>query len=280
MSTPTIGALAPWFGSNRLLASNVGREVRGCEWVGIPFGGGMSEVAHIDARAIVVNDLHRHVINLAMVVADLDSGPHLVQMLDALPFHPDTLAAAQVACLGREAVVRGPIPDIAAARDYFVACWMARSGLAGTKGEFRGSLPVRWSASGGDSNVRYRSAVASLGDWQIAMKRCNFTCLDVFEFLGKVKDQKGHGIYLDPPFPGPGDAYKHTFGEEKHRDLAKLLAGFAQARVVCRFYDHPLIRELYPEPQWTWTRYSGRKQTNDEAPEVLVINGPSYAEAS
>ena len=39
-----ITALAPWFGSNRTLAENVGRALAGCEWVGVPFAGGMCEL--------------------------------------------------------------------------------------------------------------------------------------------------------------------------------------------------------------------------------------------
>ena len=41
---------------------------------------------------------------------------------------------------------------------------------------------------------------------------------------------------------------------------------FDQARVVCRFYNHPLIRDLYPEAlSGTGARFSGRKQTDAEA---------------
>jgi hypothetical protein len=50
--------------------------------------------------------------------------------------------------------------------------------------------------------------------------------------------------------------------------------------VVCRFYDHPLIHEIYPEGRWTWRRLVGRKQSNAEASELLVINGPSQAKAN
>jgi hypothetical protein len=58
--------------------------------------------------------------------------------------------------------------------------------------------------------------------------------------------------------------------------LAGVLASFERARVVCRFYDHPLIRELYPrELGWVWRRFTGRKQSNAQAPEVLILNGPS-----
>src|SRR3989442_1336237 len=94
----TINALAPWFGANRLLGEHVGHHLRGCEWVGIPFCGGMSELAHIDARTVLVSDLHRHVLNLARVVADEALCSQLRTRLDATPFHPDILAHAQYWC--------------------------------------------------------------------------------------------------------------------------------------------------------------------------------------
>lgn len=270
----TTTAIAPWFGSNRMLAPIVGKELAGCKWVGVPFAGGMSELAHIKASTIVVSDLHRHVINLARVVRCPKILESLVKALDAKPFHPETLSDAQERCL--QGVDESLPVDYLAAEAYFVACWMGRSAKAGTDGEFTGGLPVRWSATGGDSNTRYRSATASLEAWGEIMRRCNFVVQDVFEFLSNVKDLDGHGLYLDPPFPGPGDAYKHRFTEEQHLRLAGLLWDFQRCRVVCRFYDHPLIRELYPEPRWTWMRLKGRKQSNDAAPEVLIINGPSY----
>jgi len=65
-----ITALAPWFGSNRTLAENVGTALAGCQWVGVPFAGGMCELLQIKARSLLVSDLHRHVLNLAAVAAD------------------------------------------------------------------------------------------------------------------------------------------------------------------------------------------------------------------
>lgn len=31
-----INALAPWYGSNRMLAEHVGKALEGCTWVGVP----------------------------------------------------------------------------------------------------------------------------------------------------------------------------------------------------------------------------------------------------
>lgn len=274
---PTTTALAPWFGSNRTLGHEVGAALKGCRWVGIPFAGGMPEVLHLSAPTIVVSDVHRHVVNLASVVAHPLLGPRLYRELRRLPFHPDMLKAGQAASSTYE-YLKGP--DVSmddeqrlhAAKWYFVAVWMGRSANAGTEREFSGGLSVRWNANGGDSNTRYRSAVKSLVAWRRCLQRCNFVVADCFDFLARCHDKPDTGIYCDPPFLGPGDKYKHKFTEEQHRKLAHWLAMFEYATVVCRFYDHPLVRELYPDDLWTWRSLVGRKQSNADAPEVLLVN--------
>jgi DNA adenine methylase len=273
--TMKITALAPWFGSNRMLGEHVGAELRGCEWVGIPFSGGMAEVPHITARGLLVNDLHRDIINLARCTRDDESRQWLKEQADARVFHPDELAAAQEACKS------GSRFDRQRALDYFVAVWMGRSGKAGTDEEFKGNLSARFTASGGGSAKRYRSAVESLEAWGHTLKRCEFSTLDFREFLGECHDRPKHGIYCDPPFPGAGEAYRHKFSERDHRDLAKLLNKFQRARVVVRYYADPLVAELYPRDRWTWRELRGRDQANNAGkPEVLLINGPSYAEGT
>lgn len=277
-----VTALAPWYGSNRMLAKHVGEELKGCNWVGVPFAGGMTEIAQIKARTINVNDKHRHIMNLACYLGT-DEGPtRLLEALDHLPFHPDTLAYAQNYCremerAGFEFGTKENRLDEKWAVNYFITCWMTRAGSSGTDAEFTAGISTRWSASGGDSNVRFRSATAALLSWGQVMRRCNFTCLDFREFLDHCHNKAGHGVYCDPPFPGPGDKYTHNLGPHGHDELAERLRLFISARVVIRYYDVPMIRELYPEPQWTWRHLTGRKQTNDAAPEVLIINGPSYA---
>jgi DNA adenine methylase len=247
-----VRALAPWFGSGRMIAPLVGRELAGCKWIGVPFAGGMSEIAEIDARSIAVNDLHRHVVNLARVVACDIRRQHLCIRLSRLPFHPDTLATAQRNCreienAGDDWLSVDSDPDTYAALWYFVCCWMGRSASGGCPREFEGGISTRWNANGGDSNTRYRSALRGLVEWGRIMRRCSFTCLDAFEFLDKCPDTKKTGIYVDANWPDDGEKYKHKIDENGQRRLAVKLASFHHARVVVRFGDHPLIRELYPE---------------------------------
>lgn len=271
-----ISTLVPWYGSGRTNAHIVGAQLAGCSWVGVPFAGGMSEVGHITARTVVVGDKHRHLINLANVLRCHEFGAELIRDLRRVPFHEDALRHAQERCRWFEE--RGWDLSVTtefsyeAALNYFVCAWMGRSGVAGTDGEFRGGLAVRWDAGGGDSATRFRSAVEGLRDWRRVFPRCTFVVRDCFEFLADVKDEPGVGLYCDPPWPKDGDKYVHKFTEQQQRDLAAALTRYTRARVVVRYGDHPLIRELYPEPHWRWLPVTGRTQAHTKKAEVLLVN--------
>lgn len=279
---PKITAIAPWFGSNRMLAHEVGAELAGCKWVGVPFAGGMTEVVAIDARTINVNDKHSHVMNLASVTACPVLGPKMYRILRRIPFHPGVLDNAQDWCKHIGAFPDGYKGDrdrLHWAVNYFIAAWMPRHGSSGTKTEFNAGISTRWNASGGDSAAHYQGAIRSINAWRKVLRRCNFTSLDFREFLAKCKDEPGIGIYCDPPFPGPGDRYAETMTDDDHYALMSMLRGFRNARVVIRYYDVPLVQDLYPEDRWTWRRLKGRDQANNgEKPEVLIINGSSNAQ--
>jgi len=269
-----INALAQWFGGNRMLAESVGKALGRLRWCGVPFAGGCPELPRISTSAGVANDLHRHVINLARVVRDDDLVEQLVRRLDGLLFHAEELAEAQRRCRECEQLgsLRGA-PEVSWAADYFASCWMGRGGHAGKCGEFDQGLSLRWTSSGGDSAVRFRSAVESLRDWHRALRNWSFTCIDAFDFLDKVRDADGHGLYVDAPWPDAGDDYRHTFTREQQARLAEALAKFTLTRVVVRYGDHPLIRELYPVPRWSWLEQTSRNQRNGATAEVLIVNG-------
>jgi DNA adenine methylase len=272
-----VTALANWYGTDRTICPKIAELLADCEWVGLPFAGGMSAIQAIRARTIVANDLHRHVMNLACVVAAVGY-KEFQDSLRKILFHPDSLEAAQAHCIEMErgGWTFGNIDNRLSERwalNYFVCSWMSRSGLAGTEAEFKGGLSLRWEAGGGDSAKRYHSAIDAIEVWHKEFCRCTFSVLDVFEFLiQKCKDQKGHGLYADPPFFGPGDKYTHKFGMDQWVRLAVELAGFEHTRVVIRCYDVALMRQLFPEGVWVWHRVDGRKQTNEVVSEVLITN--------
>ena len=263
-------ALAPWLGGCRMIAKETGKALDGCEWVGIPFAGGMSEVPHIKARGLLVNDLHRDIINLANAVCIPEFRGWIKEQADAMIFHPDCLKTAQDAC--KSAPPPRNSTDALRALNYFVAVWMGRSGKAGTDDEFDGNLAMRFTASGGGSNTRYRSAIESLEAWGQTLKRCEFSCLDWRVFMTKCQDKPKHGLYVDAPWPKDGGNYLHKFTETDQQELAVALGKFDQCRVVVRYGDHPLIRELYPESAWTWHMMTSRTQGNNAKAEALIVN--------
>ena len=217
-----------------------------------------------------------------VAVADMTEADYGKPTIRFKLLHPIELTQSQDVSRSVESLVEElgdkPLSDellLCWAEHYFTAVWIARSGTAGTERELHAPLAMRWDAGGGDSVTRYHNAIRSLNQWRSTLRRASFDTLDVFAFLEKCKDRPRHGIYCDQPFPGPGDRYKHTFSEEQTRALAERLTAFEQARIVCRYYDHPLVREVYPEEHWHWQHLNGRKQTNAPAPEVLLSRGES-----
>lgn len=283
MSTKTkprkIKQLADRFGSNRENAHRPGELLKGCTCIAIPFAGGMCEVPYMESNIVLVNDLDRHVVNLARVVREFTQ-ERLAAKLDCTPFHPDVLREAQAFCRRMEALPddekpgRGSDFGFEWAYHYFISAWMVRGGSMGTDGEFDQALSIRWKSGGGDSVVRFRNATEALKEWQKTMQRCTFTTLDAFEFIGQCKkrDIPENGIYCDAPWPKDGDAYTHKFPEPMQRRLSKVLGEFERTKIVVRYGDHPLIRELYKEPKWTWNLVTGRTQANDAKAEVLLTN--------
>ncbi|MCH8853398.1 MAG: DNA adenine methylase, partial [Planctomycetes bacterium] len=118
------------------------------------------------------------------------------------------------------------------------------------------------------------------------LRRCAFALLE------KIEDAPGVAIYVDPPYikatrgSGGGSRYLHDFYDDDHARLAELLNRFKQARVVVSYYSDPRLHELYAG--WTFRPMHMHKNLHVQnrrgssrtlAPEVLLMNGPSYAEA-
>ena len=263
-----IRQLVDRFGSNRMNAHRPAEFFNGCSCIAVPFAGGMCEAAHFKTNVLLINDLDRHVMNCATIVRD--EPQRLAELCDKPLFHPDELVKAQAICMRKRET---EMPCMEWAHAYYVASWMTRGGKMGSKGEFEQGLSIRWKSGGGDSVVRFRNATEGIAEWSKVVRPCTFTTLDCFDFLAECKgrDIPQNGVYADPPWPDDGDKYTHRFTEVMQRQLAKTLASFEDSRIVIRYNNHPLIRELYPESKWTWHHLEGRTQANNQKSEVLVV---------
>lgn len=205
----------------------------------------------------------------------------------------------------------GAVTSLMAERAYwfFIASWMGRNGTAGTdRPDYQ--LAVRWTVSGGSPTVRFRSAVESIPAWHERLRNVVILNRDGFEVINRYEDRPGTAIYADPPYAaetrsnapavagggggGGGGRYKHEFKHDSsalfggpaddHQRLADELRKYKHARVVVSAYDCPRYRELYEG--WTFVEHTmlkllhqqnGRGTRSKEAPEVLIVNGPSFA---
>lgn len=263
-----------------------------------PFCGSMAVLFAKDpAQKETVNDLHGDLINLAWVLQDPRAAEALYERLQAILFSESLLDEA------RGTLEHTPIPEkadppngqhISRALWYFLSAWMGRNGTAGTA-RVDYQIAVRWTKGGGSPTVRWRNAVDSIPAWHYRLLNVVILRRDAFAILDRFEDVKETAIYVDPPYHastrGNGGRYKHEFSHESdmfaaddHTRLRDILSGYRKARVVVSYYDHPRIRELYDG--WTFIEHTrqkhlhaqnGRGERPKEAPEVLILNGPSFS---
>lgn len=290
-----IKAIAPWFGGKRTMAPDIVRLLGKHTQYFEPFCGSMAVLfAKEPSRQETVNDLHADVINLARVLQIGAVAEALYDRLQRTLFCESLLEDAE-AYLGDDWLLDGDSCDLERAYWYFLACWMARNGVAGTAATDY-QLAVRWTAGGGSPTIRFRSATESLPAWHRRLQNVVILNRDAFDIIPKFDDAEGVVIYADPPYPaesrsdgsGPGGhkgEYRHEFTHDglygnDHERLHKMLSACKQARVVVSSYDCPRIRSLYAG--WIFldkTRaknlhsQNGRGARKKEAPEVLIVNG-------
>lgn len=299
---PKVTAIAPWFGGKRMLASHIVTQFGPHDYYGEPFCGSMAILfAKPPAKVETVNDLHGDMTNLAWVLQDVRSAERLYDRLQHVLFAEELLTEA-IARVSDEIPIGVRLDGDAAVERaywYYLASWMSRNGTAGTqRAHGHGyAIAVRWGTGGGSPTVRFRSTIESIPAWHHRLRNVVILRRDAFSILDRFADVKSTLIYADPPYLGEsrsnydgGAQYVHEFCngggifEDDHQRLRDMLAAYRQARIVVSYYDHPRIRQLYRG--WTCLELKARKnlaqqngggRPKTEAPEILLINGPSHA---
>jgi len=289
MNGAALKAIAPWLGGKRTIGPEIVRELGPHRAYWEPFCGSAAVLfAKEPSQQETVNDLHAMLVNLARVLADPGQSIELYERACK------TLSSTDLYFRSAEWLESLPVEQVLdnpdAAYHYLVVSWQGRNGTSGSvRTNFAPS--VRYTPGGGSSPTRWRSAVESIPAWHERLRNVHILCEDAFALIEKVSDERGVVIYADPPYVadsrarGGGSRYLHDFDDDDHARLAGLLRRFRNVRVVVSYYDHPLIRRLYDG----WTVVDKARQKNlhvqnrrgagrCQAPEVLLINGPSYAE--
>lgn len=283
MSEATITAIAPWFGGKRTMAPLIVRELGTHHTYWEPFCGSMAVLlAKPKSRSEIVNDLHRDLVNLARVIQHEQLGPKLYRRLRRV-FQSE--AAFKTAKEGLRGEFADVDPCIERAHDYFLASWQGMNGVGGTAA-CNVQIARRFTSGGGDSAVRWRGAVNSIPQFRRRLAGVQVLNADGIELCERIEDLQGTVIYADPPYLKKGARYVHDFDSAGHSRLAAALRRFKKTRVVVSYYADEKLSELYPG--WTLLEIDATKGLVNQgkrgsggatkAPEVLLINGPSFAE--
>lgn len=259
-----------YFGSDSEVAGDLAAMLSQCNHVTIPFVGGAAILPHLNARAIVCNDMNGLAINFYKVASGLEGDQiELFERCEKTLSHPNELEDAQHVIDDTTFPYGADETQLAWA--YWALCWIGRKGKGGTK--HLGGMPsVRRTANGGTNASRIRAAADDLREWAKHFEKCEWESIDFRKLLPKVADNNGCGVYCDPPWVGAGRDYLHTFKDEDHAALACHLMRFANATVVVRYGDHPTIRQLYSNENWTIIDAASRTQTNEVKGEIWITN--------
>lgn len=280
-----IKAAIPAMGSKRALAATIIEELGAHSAYWEPFFGGLSIVlAKPESSHETIGDLHGDATNLAWVLQDPTLAPRLYERLvrtlcsDGLHEHAKGMCNDQC---------EHEVGDVERAYWFFVMSWMGQNGRSLTKGCEKTSFAVRWTPTGGHGGKRFASAVDSIPAWHRRLRRITILRKCGFDMLDRIDDHPKVATYCDPPYLEKGAEYVHDFTEADHADLATRLDRFKDTRVVVSYYDHPWVDVLYRG----WTKRCvarnknlsvsrGRGSPAQRAPEILLLNGPSYAKGA
>jgi len=298
-----IAAVAPWFGGKRTLGPTIAAELGRLRAYWEPFCGSLAVLFAIDPPVVMetVNDLHGDLINLVRVLAS-DRCEQLWSRTRRTVMADELFAEAKAFCDERDGpadCVAESVADVAdehveRAYWFLVYSWQGRNGVSGTRRANR-QVARRFTAGGGAGGRRWASMAESLPAWHERLGKVHVSRIDGIDVCRRVADRPGNGIYADPPYIRSSRSkkgttqYVHDFTDDQHAELAEALGRFRAARVVVSYYDHPDLERLYPPDRWMRLRpnvtkgivNAGRRDGGGavKAPEVLLINGPSYTAA-
>lgn len=282
-SAAKVTALVPWFGAKRNMADRIVAELGPHRAYWEPFCGSMAVLlAKPPATIETVSDLHGELVNLAWTMQHPVYGSVMYRRLRRVLMSQTEFFAARERILSRDGW-NDDKPAVDRATDYFILSWQGMNGMAGTK-SYNANFAKRYTKNGGHAATRWARAVDSIPAFRRRLRNVTILGGCGIELCERIEDAEGVVIYADPPYIAEGNQYLHSFDPKKHKRLATALGRFTRTRVVVSYYDHPDLSWLYPN----WTKVdctttkamvsSGRRdaQNDTKAPEVLLINGPSF----
>jgi DNA adenine methylase len=288
-------SILPYFGGKRTMAPRIVAELgEHTAYFELCCGSMAVLLSKPPSRSETAVDLYGDLVNLARVLKDRQLAPQLYRRLRRTLFCNSIYQEVRRVFKAAGHFRATDKPDLDRAEIFFILSWMGRHGISG-KMYFKDSFRRTKKADSANKCAGWKNAVRSIPAFRRRLSDVVIDNVDIFRYAddGGIEDASGVAIYADPPYVDEGNVYVHSFTEADHRRLAAALSRFKRTRVVVSYYDHPLLRELYPPPRWrfidcTMTKALSnqklREREDDDgeivkAPEVLIVNGPSYTES-
>ncbi|MCP4259129.1 MAG: DNA adenine methylase [Planctomycetes bacterium] len=233
------------------------------------FGGSGAVTLHSGFRKRIYNDINGDIVNLFRVMADDKARQALLRKLRWTP------PSRQIFEDDREVLRRGGFSF------RRVECPIERARMTLYKHIFSFGGKVR--TGGFAVSTKDRSRIKEVNKYQNVLRSLSLfgkfflnTVIENLDFTDLI-ELYGHKdkvvFFIDPPYPGFSAYYSNNFSSHQHELLAAMLIRIP-APAICTFYDHPLIRRLYPPGAWEYEVVSGRKNGrqggNRETDELIL----------
>lgn len=291
LERPVLGGTLPYYGSKRAQADEIVAEFGPHRGFAELFCGSLAvTLAKAPVSMEIVNDLYGDVTNLTRVLAS-DRWAELCARVDRTPMayvlHEEAKLRTAGECPVAPSVAE--VGDLHVDRAYWflVLSWQGINGVTGT-GRCNMQVARRFTVGGGHGAQRWQGVADSMPFWHRRLKDVLIDQMNGIDLAERLADDGAWVIYADPPYWQKGDKYVHDFTPEDHERLAAVLSAKRRTRVVVSYYDHPEIRRLYAG--WNILDRSrtkalvnqGMRDATGEtvvAPEILIINGPSFTDS-
>ena len=262
----------PYIGGKHRIAKRLAVYLRatGADTLVDVFGGSGAVVMNAGFKKRVYNDIDGDLVNLFRVIADRSMRRAFLQALRWRPPSRRIYAADSEKYIRNRfsfSYLADPVERAAATfyRHQYAFGGKVRSGGLSVSTTDRGEIK---------EIMRYRNMLRKLVAVGEFFRNTLIEELDFVDCIKIYGSKPNVVLFVDPPYVGT-EWYYSQGGKFSHHMLSQQLTG-CRAKVICTYYDCPMIRELYPETRWRWesiqaTKNSAFRRGNKAMTNEMVI---------
>ena len=233
------------------------------------FGGSGAVTLRSGFKKRIYNDLNGDIVNLFRVMADQESRMLLLKQLKWTPPSRRIYEADRQIHMDGGHSFKWVSCSISRARMTLYRHIFCFGGKTRTGG-FVVTVSDRKSIK---EILKYKNVLRDLSEYGKFFQETTIENLDFVDLIEKYGNKEDMVLFVDPPYPGFATYYSYNLSNYQHEQLANILIT-VPAPVICTFYDHPLVRKLYPADMWKYEAMKGSKngkQGGNQESEELIL---------